>query len=218
MPCCAREEIGIQFDAGTAAGDLKRFRRRGSIRSTRFLIDDLLTAGVAGASLLDIGGGIGAIHHALLEAGAEQATHVDLSPDYIAAAREEAERRGHSDRVRFALGDFITVVADLPDADVVTLDRVICCYPDMDLLVGRAADKALKILGAVYPRDVWWVRLGVGLGNLIRRLRRTSFRVFVYRPASIDNVLRRHGFERRSCRRTLLWEVVTYRNLEARAV
>ena len=210
MSCCAPKEIERQFGSDTAKGDLRRFRRRGPIRSTRLLIDDLRKAGVAGMSVLDIGGGIGAIHHALLDAGAVDAMHVDLSPEYIAAAREEAARRGHADRVRFVHGDFVTVSADLPSADVLTLDRVICCYPDMELLVGRAAEKARKLVGAVYPRDVWWVRLGVRLGNVVRRIRRTAFRVFVYRPAAIDDALRRHGFERRTQRRTFLWEVVTY--------
>jgi magnesium-protoporphyrin O-methyltransferase len=215
MPCCSCQEIENQFGSDTAKRDLRRFQRRGPIRSTRILIDDLLKAGVAGASVLDIGGGIGAIHHALLNAGASDAIHVDLSPDYITVAREESARRGHASRVRFVQGDFVAVAADIPDADVVTLDRVICCYPEMDSLIGRAAGKARRLVGTVYPRDVWWVRLGVRLGNIVRGLRRTAFRVFVYRPAAIDDAFRRRGFERRLCHRTFLWEVVTYARLEA---
>jgi SAM-dependent methyltransferase len=137
MPCCSCQEIENQFGSDTAKRDLRRFQRRGPIRSTRVLIDDLLKVGVAGASVLDIGGGIGAIHHALLNAGASAAIHVDLSPDYITVAREESARRGHAARVRFVHGDFVAVATDVPDADIVTLDRVICCYPEMDLPVGR---------------------------------------------------------------------------------
>jgi magnesium-protoporphyrin O-methyltransferase len=210
MPCCSCDEIETQFGSDTAEHDLRRFRRRGPIRSTRLLIDDLLRTGVDGASVLDIGGGIGAIHHALLDAGARDAVQVDLSSDYLAAASDEAGRRGHANRVRFVHGDFVAVSADLPDADVLTLDRVICCYPDMELLVGRAAEKTRRLLGAVYPRDVWWVRLGVRLGNVVRRIRRTAFRVFVYRPAAIEDALRRHGFALRTRHRTFVWEVVTY--------
>jgi SAM-dependent methyltransferase len=214
MSCCAREEIESQFGSDTATGDLRRYRRRGPIQSTRLLIDDLLHAGVGGTSLLDVGGGIGAIHHALLDAGAKRAVQVDLSPDYLEAAREEAERRGHSDRVRFEQGDFVVVGADLPDADIVTLDRVICCYPDMDGLIERATAKARRLLGAVYPRDVWWVRQAVRVSNAVRWMRRTAFRVFVYRPSSIDDALRRNGFTRQTCRRTFVWEIVTYERLD----
>lgn len=211
VSCCQCEGIATQFGSETARRELKRFRRRGPNYSTQLLIGDVRAVGVAGASLLDIGGGIGAIHHTLLDAGAREAVHVDVSPDYIAAAREEAARRGHADRVRFVHGDFVDVVAELPNADVVTLDRVICCYPDMDRLVGNAARKVRRVLGAVYPRDAWWVRAAVRAINLILRVRRTAFRVFVHSPAAIDGVLRRNGLERATLRRTGVWEVVVYR-------
>jgi magnesium-protoporphyrin O-methyltransferase len=217
MSCCIPETIGQQFDSKRARHDLRRFRRRGPIRSTSLLIDELLATGVDGASVLDIGGGIGAIHHALLDAGATSAVHVDLSAEYIAAARDESARRGHADRVRFVQGDFVAVSADLTDADVVTLDRVICCYPDMDVLVARAAGNARRLVGAVYPRDVWWMRLAVTLVNVVCRVRRTTFRVFVHPPALIDEALRQHGFERRALRRTFVWEAVTYRRVDPRA-
>lgn len=210
VSCCQCEGIATQFGAKTARRDLRRFRRRGPPESTRLLIDDLRAAGVAGASLLDIGGGVGAIHHALIGAGARDAVHVDVSSDYIAAAREEAVRRGHGDRVRFIHGDFVQVAPTLPDAEVVTLDRVICCYPDMEALVTAAAAKARRVFGAVYPRDVWWVRLAVRGVNLVLGVRRSAFRTFVHPPAAIDAVLRQHGLERRALRRTTVWEVVTY--------
>ena len=208
--CCQCEGIATQFGPETARRELERFRRRGPNASTRLLIDDLRAAGIAGASLLDIGGGVGAIHHTLLDAGAHEAVHVDVSPDYIAAAQDEAGRRGHGDRVRFVRGDFVRVAHELPDAGVVTLDRVICCYPDMDLLVGNAAQKTRRLFGAVYPRDVWWVRAAVRVINVILRIRRTAFRVFVHSPAAIDGVLRKNGLERVTRHRTVVWEIVVY--------
>jgi len=160
--------------------------------------------------LLDVGGGVGAIHHALLDAGVRDATQVDASAAYIEAARDEAARRGHADRVHFMHGDFVELSPDVPDADVVTLDRVICCYPDMNALVGRAADKARRLLGAVYPPGVWWMRLGVRAINVLMRVRRSAFRVFVHSPAAIEAILRLHGFERIESRRTLVWEIALY--------
>ena len=210
VSCCQCEGIETQFGARTARRELRRFRRRGPTGSTRLLIDDLRAAGVEGASLIDVGGGVGAIHHTLIDVGARAATHVDVSGDYIAAARDEAGRRGHTDRVRFVHGDFVQLAPTLPGADIVTLDRVICCYPDMELLVSAAAAEARRLLGAVYPRDAWWVRLGVRTINAIMRARRSEFRVFVHPPIAIDAELRRHGLERRTRRRAGLWEIVTY--------
>ena len=218
VSCCQCEGIATQFGRETARRELKRFRRRGPNDSTRLLLNDLRAAGVAGASLLDIGGGVGAIHHSLLDAGAREALHVDVSPDYIAAAQDEAGRRGHGDRVRFVRGDFVQVAHELPDADVVTLDRVICCYPDMDLLVGNAALKTRRLFGAVYPRDMWWVRAAVRTINVILRIRRTAFRVFVHSPAAIDGVLRRNGLELVTRHRTVVWEIVVYERARSPAI
>jgi 2-polyprenyl-3-methyl-5-hydroxy-6-metoxy-1,4-benzoquinol methylase len=210
VTCCHCEGLESQFDRRTAEHELRRFRRRGPTRSTQILIDELRAAGVDGASLIDIGGGVGAIHHALLDAGASTATHVDISSEYIAAAREEAVRRGHDSRVLFVRGDFVQLAPQVPAADVVTLDRVICCYPDMEALVGNAAEKARRLFGAVYPPDTWWMRMTARAINALLRLRRSAFRVYVHTPAAIDEVLRRHGLERVARRRTALWEIATY--------
>jgi SAM-dependent methyltransferase len=174
------------------------------------LIDGLRAAGIGGASLLDIGGGVGAIHHTLLDAGATTAFHVDVSGDYIKAARDEAIERGHTNRVLFLHGDFVDRASGIPVADVVTLDRVICCYPDMEALVGHAADKSRRLFGAVYPPDAWWMRLSVRAINVLMRLRRSAFRSYAHSPAAIEAVLQRHGFERIERKRTFVWEIVIF--------
>lgn len=210
MSCRQCEGIEKEFDAKHAARELQKYRRRGAIRSTRILIDELRPA-AAGATLLDIGGGIGAIHHVLLDAGAQQATQVDVSPAFIDAAHDEALRRGHGNRVVFQRGDFVALAPRLPDADVVTLDRVICCYPNMPALAAAAADKARHMLGAVYPRDNWWIRLGVRCVNLLMRLRRSDFRVFAHSPNAIEAVFQEHGLDRLILHRTFAWEVAVFR-------
>ena len=215
MTCCQGESVGAEFDRATAESDLRRFQRRGPIPSTRLLIEALQADRDGAASLLDIGGGVGAIHHALLDSGVHEAVHVDLSPDYIAAARDEAARRGHADRIQFVQADFLNAASQLGSADIVTLDRVVCCYPHMERLVTAAAEKTRRLFGAVYPRDVWWVRAGSAMANLFCRMRRTDFRVFVHSPAAIDGVLRRNRLERRTLRRTFLWEIVTYSRVAA---
>jgi SAM-dependent methyltransferase len=188
---------------------LRRYRTEGPLPTTSALIDALRSLGVARAEVLDIGAGVGAIHHALVEDGVARAVHVDLSMDFIEVAREEAARRGH-DRVRFVAGDFVEIASQIDDADVVTLDRVICCYPDMERLVERAAGKARRLFGAVYPRMAPWTKISIPFMNIVERIRRSQFRVYLHSPAAIDAVLRRMGFERRSLQRTWVWEVVVY--------
>src|SRR5262245_57151444 len=142
--CCASDK---EFGRRRARRDARRFRRRGPDPGTQ----QLLTA-IGGASLpphptlLDIGGGVGTIHHALLDRGFSQATHVDASAAYLAVADEEAQRLGHGQRVTFQRADFREVAAWLPIVDVVTLDRVVCCDPDYDSLLAAAADHARHVL------------------------------------------------------------------------
>ena len=210
MNCCARESIERQFDGAEVKRMLRRFRRRGPEHSTRLLLDALRSAGDLGESLLDIGGGIGAIHHELLDAGLRKAVEVDISAASIAGAEEETRRRGHEGRVRFVHGDFLDAAPTLDPADVVTLDRVICCYPDMERLVATSADKSKRLYGAVYPRDTWGMRIGVKLVNLWQRLIRSDFRAYMHSPRAIALVLSSHGLVLRSRQHTIAWEVSVF--------
>lgn len=214
MTCCQCDGIEQQFNDVEARKTLKRFRRRGADRTTQLLIEGLRealkTGDAAGTTLLDVGAGIGAIHHELLTRDVERAVHVDASPAHLMVAREETERRGHADRVEFLRGDFVDVADRIAPADVVTLDRVICCYHDMPRLVRRSAEHVRRLFGAVYPRETLWMRLGIAVINVIMRVKRSPFRSFLHDPMKIDAVLRETGLERRSMRRTLGWEVVVY--------
>jgi magnesium-protoporphyrin O-methyltransferase len=165
---------------------------------------------VRGTSLLDIGGGIGVVHHELLDSGADSVVHVDATAANIDTANEEAERRGHSGRVKFVLGDFVALAAEISAADVVTLDRVICCYPDMEELVSTSAARARRLWGAVIPRERILFKAMVQLGNGMRRLTRNDFRTFIHPLGGIDTVLRREGFTLRSERDTYGWRAVVY--------
>lgn len=181
------------------------------------LIDDLRgaiqAAGTKDLTLLDIGAGVGAIHHALLNGVVSQATHIDASPGQLAAAREETQRRGHAGAVRFLEGDFTALADQVVPADVVTLDRVICCFDDMEHLVRLSAAKAMRFYGAVYPRDVRWMHIGMGVINVVQRVKRSSFRVFLHDPRRIAALLRSAGLEPWSERRTAGWQAVVYRRM-----
>ncbi len=210
MSCCHCQGVETLFDAKVATRELRQYRRRGPRKTTRLLLDALQAAGVAGRTLLDIGGGVGVIQHELLRAGVTEASGVEASTAYIAAAREEAAQQGHADRLRLEHGNFVALAPTLPPADIVTLDRVICCYPDMPALVGLSVALAREAYGLVYPRDTWWVKLGLALGNLALWVRRTPFRTYAHPTAAVDALVRGQGFAPRFARKTLVWQVVVY--------
>lgn len=210
MSCGPCEGIDAMFGEATAERDLKRYRRRGPNRTTRILLDALTTRGVHEATILDIGGGVGAIPNALLTAGAREATLVDASSAYLAAARREAGRQGHDDRVRTCAGDFVEVAPEVSAAHVVTLDRVLCCYRDVEALVSASAARAERLYGVVYPRDAWWTRPAVGLANFGMRVGGKAFRAFVHPGKDVDRAIRAEGLDLVFHRQGLVWQVAVY--------
>jgi Methyltransferase domain len=204
---CCRANV---FGKRQAERDLRHYLQRGPASTTRMLIDALKTEGVDGLSLLDIGGGIGAIALELFKSGVSTATEVDASPAYISTAGAEVERQGLTSRVECREGDFVALATEVPSAGIVTLDRVICCYPDMRALVGQSAAKAGKLYGAVYPRDRWWLYAAVVPGNLLLRLLRNPLRLYIHRTAEVDALIRSQGLAPRFHRNAGLWQVTIY--------
>jgi magnesium-protoporphyrin O-methyltransferase len=213
MPCNCCEITDNAFSEAEARSEVKNYRKRGPANQTRLILEAVRSLGSRDAVLLDIGGGIGALHHELLEDVARAATHVDASSAYLKEAKAEAARRGHGERVNFIHADFTNVAADLPKADIVTLDRVVCCYPDFRGLLKAAADHSQKALALTYPRETWYMRIGLQALNFFQRLRKDPFRVFLHPIAEMDSLIKREGFERVSLRRLFVWEMALYRRV-----
>lgn len=216
MTQCQCEGIGSKFDDAYAAEKLALYRAQGADPTTRALLEALHREGIEGATLLDIGGGVGAIQHDLLEWGAASAVEVEASAAYVEACQAEAERQGHADRIEHVLGDFASVADRIEPADIVTLDRSVCCWHDMPALLGAAAPKARRLLGMVYPRDRLWIRIGWKAYNNLRNLiRRNPMRVFIHRTVDVDARLREAGLTRHSSRQMGVWQVVVYAREDA---
>lgn len=198
------------FDRGHAAAKLREYRRKGAGRTSRALVDVLATGGVEGRSVLDIGGGVGAVHQLLLERGAASATDVDASRPYLDAAREEAERRGVADRIEFRHGDFVDLAPEIEPADLVALDRVVCCYGDVDALVGLAAERTRRRLGVVIPPDGRIARAVVGLMNAWEWLTRSSFRMHAHPHARVVAAARAAGLESAGTSTIGLWRLLVF--------
>jgi magnesium-protoporphyrin O-methyltransferase len=198
------------FDQKTAESDLRDYQKGGAGGTTKQLLDAIKAAGVSGLSLLDIGGGIGVIQHELAAAGVERVTDVDASRAYLRMAREEAERRGYADSAEYVHGDFVALSPQIGDADIVTMDRVICCYPHVEALVEAASSKARRVFGVVYPRDRRWMKLALPVANFLFRLQGTAFRIFIHPSATVERITASHGFRKIAQHDGWLWQVSVY--------
>ena len=209
--CCDEDLARIGYDGQDAADDLELWREHGPRAETQELLDVILAEGVEGARLLDIGAGVGAVHVTLLEAGAASALDVDASQDYLDAASAEAERRGLAGRIEYWYGDVAEVAADLPPADIVTADAVICCYPYLAPLLAAAVRPGPRIVGLTYIHDAWWLRAWMRLWNVVWRLRRFPDRWHIHRHRTVDRLMADAGYELIHDGGTWNWRVVVYR-------
>jgi len=210
MTCNCCEITDHAFSEAEARAEIRNYHRRGPMNQTKLILDSIRSLKLKNANLLDIGGGIGVIHQELLEDVASEATHVDASSAYLKQARAEAARRGHGEQVNFIHADFTDVADQLPAADVVTLDRVVCCYPDFRRLLKAAAEHSQRALALTYPRETWYMQVGLKVANFFQRLRRDPFRVFLHPVVEMDSLIQRQGFKRVSLRRLFVWEMALY--------
>ena len=211
MAChCHLATLESQFNDRIAQRDLADYREHGPGATTRAILDLVGGLDLRDATLLDVGSGIGALPCELFTAGLASATAIEPSAAYLGAARQEAERRGLAARIVFRHGDLQTIVEAVEPADLVTLDRVICCDPHMETLVRAAATRSRRWLAASFPNDRWYIRVGMRVENVGRALRRSAFRSYVHPVPRIDASLAAGGLKRVRTLKTFVWQIALY--------
>jgi magnesium-protoporphyrin O-methyltransferase len=191
----------------------RRARPGQPVRGVSKALLDLIGADrLAGATLLEVGCGLGGLTREALARGVERAQGVDLSPQSIREASRLTAEPGLADRIMFAVGDGSQM--DLGLHDVVVLDKVICCYPKVDALLDRSLSVTGETYAIVLPFSRGWrgalARLGIGVENGIRRVRHQSFRAFVHDVGGIETRIAEAGLRRIAATRRFIWYVAVY--------
>jgi magnesium-protoporphyrin O-methyltransferase len=199
------------FSPRVARRSLARYRRKGLDGLEAQMLATASTGGLRGARVLEIGGGIGALQAELLEAGAERGEIVELVSAYEPYALELARERGIEDRVSFRVEDVLEHPDAVDRADVVVLNRVVCCSPEGIRLTAVAARLAKRTLVLSFPRDRLWVRAGLKVTNGVMRLMGRSFRVFVYPRSALVSAAEAEGLRLVEGNHGLAWEFVALR-------
>jgi hypothetical protein len=205
--CCTPKGYRQIFSEKNARAEARRYRRKGLDGISRRIADLLKQRGVESKTLLEVGGGIGAIEIELLQAGVLRAVNVELTPTYEGAAGELLDEFGLADRVERRVMDFAGAGPEVESADIVVMNRVICCYPDMPKLASAASERATSVLVISFPNDRWWTRLGLMAANFGFRVIRMQFRVFLHPPNLILAAVEQHGFTTTFNERGLVWQV-----------
>jgi ubiquinone/menaquinone biosynthesis C-methylase UbiE len=179
---------------------------------SKALLDLIGPERLAGATLLEVGCGLGDLTREAMARGVDRARGVDLSPESIRAASRLAADAGLADRITFEVGDGSQM--DLAPHDVVVLDKVICCYPKVDALLDRSLGVTGETYAIVLPFSRGWrgalARVGIGVENAIRRVRQQAFRAFVHDVGRIEARITEAGLRRIFSTRRSIWYVAVY--------
>jgi len=210
MTCVHCKEADRVFNPRMGKSELKSYRRKGPSKSTRRIIEAVIATNRKGTTLIDIGGGVGAIYHELLNEFVSSAIHVDAAENYLSLARLESTRRGTQNRVQFIKGDFVDISTELPSSDIITLDKVVCCYPNIDSLLSTVASKSTGLVVLSLPREWLLIKFMVKTMNFVRKLSKNAFRNYVYSMSEISDILEKGGFTRTAFEVSGIWQIFVF--------
>ncbi len=206
--CCGAEGYDEEFSDRFARRMARRYRRRGLTRPAREIVAFLTSAGIEGASVLEIGGGVGELHVELLRRGAARATNLEIATSYEAQAQALQREAGVAGLVERRIHDIASDPGSVEPADVVVLHRVVCCYPDYERLLGAAAGKATRLLAFSHPQVNPLTRSLAWLDELPGRMKGTSFRGYLHPPEAMVAVAVRAGLQETFRASAFPWRVV----------
>ena len=208
MDCCDPRGYRAVFGPRFARHVASRYRRRGLDRTAARMVAYLADHGVDGASVLEIGGGVGEIQIELLRRGASRSTNLELVDTYDAEAVALAGTAGVSDRITRRQLDIAASPDSVEVHDIVVLHRVVCCYPDYERLLSAAADHASKLLVFSHPPTHWISRLAVGAQNLVIRFLGGSFKSYTHPPHAMVAAAEGRGLHVDFSEHGPIWRIV----------
>jgi len=209
--CCGADQL---FDLKGAKKELRKYKRKGPGNATKKLIDLMFNDDVTNKSLIDIGGGIGAIQWAFLKKGGKSVCDIDASNGYIAVAKTFAEEQGYGENVRFVQGDFVEKSIEISNSDYTTLDKVICCYPDYKSLLSATLKKCNSTIGIVYPFGGLLPKAVAKLEMIYFWIRNIQFGTYIHNPKEVEKFVLDQGFEIIEKSTSFLWHIQIYRKKE----
>lgn len=210
MDCCNPNGLNQMFTGRLVRQELNAFRRGGLNRRQQAIVSELEPL-ISDTSVLDIGCGLGAIGTSLLKKGGSNGTFVDISADYLKAAREVAADAGVGERASFFQEDFATSARPFPKVDVVVLDRVVCCYPNATARLAKAAQHSQQVLVFTFPRPFWFMPLFRSLFALEIRHMRREYRFFLHDPESLVRAATGAGHAHVATRSVGMWQLMVVR-------
>ncbi len=108
-------------------------------------------------------------------------------------------------------GDFVALSDAVPAADIVMLDRVLCCYKDVDTLLARSLEKCGSVYAMSIPTSSFFSKIFFHIPIVIGKLLKWWFTPSWHDWGRIVEVIRRQGFQTVATASTVLWATYVFR-------
>ncbi|MBL4716314.1 MAG: methyltransferase domain-containing protein [Bacteroidia bacterium] len=210
MTSCQCQGIESLFNEKEARKKLKEYRKNGPQKITKILLEAIKQNNTTNKTLLDIGGGIGGMQYDLLKSGVSEVTSVDASIAYHNVAEKETEYQGFSNSIKRYHGDFVELSSEIPHHDIVTMDKVICCYDDIQGLIDHSSKKCNETYGVIYPIDSVIAKWLQNVVNVFFKVFQNGFQVFIHSRSDIENILSSNGFKLTLRKTHWVWQICVY--------
>lgn len=198
------------FFSNQARRYLKKFHKRGLAKEQRYLVEGIQSASMKGGTILEIGCGIGALHLTLLKQGPGSAVGIDISDGMLQAARQLSRNFGIENRTTYLDGDFARIEKEVAPADVVILDKVVCCYEDLDDLLRKSLAKCGSVFALSFPRPNTFIKIFFNVPIIIGTILRWSFHPWWHDWEKMVQRIQEAGFKQVYKRDTVMWSVSVF--------
>jgi magnesium-protoporphyrin O-methyltransferase len=216
MSCCTTSqphEGTNRFFSRWSKRYAKDYKKKGLAKEQRFLLEGIKKEPIHSRTILDIGCGVGALHHTLLREGAARSVGIDIADGMVRQAEEFAKQFNLQDRAEYRSGDFVQLAGTLGESDVTVLDKVVCCYEDLEALLEASAAKTKRILALTHPKENLLMRVGFKTQIALAKLFRWKFHPYWHDWVAMKAAIIARGFEPVYENSTIAWQVLVFRRV-----
>lgn len=204
--CCRAAPCEEMFGAEDARHDMEDYLAKGLGDIESRALAAMPASAADGARVLDVGGGVGAFAAELMKRGAASGEVVELVGAYAPYAARLAERLGLAGRTSFRVHDLLADPEGVDPADVVVMNRVVCCSAEGPALTAVAARLARRALLLTFPRSNVLTRSAAALQRLAFRVLGRRYRAFAWPTEVIVGAAEGQGLRLAAQGRNVLWQ------------
>lgn len=205
--CCGAD---LFFNKKMARREFRKYRKKGATGATAKIIQQLDNNDVTDQHLVDIGGGIGALQWWFLGKGGRLTTDIDASSGYLREAENYAKYMGWDSKAEFIKGDCTEIYPQITRPDYITLDKVVCCYPNYKEILEATCEKSNAFVSLSYPIDGIIAQVVRWFIYLFLRIMKNPFSPYIHSVKDIRKVFASKGYQRLAHDVVFPWHIETY--------